>query len=78
MVQTEMRQREMAEMQRASAEVAPSMITKTTAEPRPNAYIPTDSIGLPIPYGQFAPMKPSVPGSTMRHIRKQQPIQMEL
>jgi len=78
LLQVEMRQREMAEMQAASAEVAPSMITKTTAEPRPNAYIPEDSIGLPIPYGQFAPMKPSVPGSSMRHIRKPEDIQMEL
>lgn len=78
MVQTEMRQREMAEMRGANSDVAPSMITATTAEPRPNAYIPADSIGLPIPYGQFAPMKPSMKGSTMRHIRKQKQIQMEL
>ena len=29
---------------------APAQITRTTAEPRPNAYIP-DDIGIPKPYG---------------------------
>ncbi len=42
------------------------------AEPRPNAYIP-ESLGIPKPYGGFAPFKPQEPGSTMRHIRKPQP-----
>ena len=44
----------------------------TTAEPRPNAYIPDDDSELPIPrpYGSLAPFKPTEPGSTMRHIRK--------
>lgn len=44
----------------------------TTAEPRPNAYIPDDDSELPIPrpYGSLAPFKPTGPGSTMRHIRK--------
>ncbi|EDO49671.1 predicted protein [Nematostella vectensis] len=44
----------------------------TTAEPRPNAYIPDDDTELPIPrpYGSLAPFKPTEPGSTMRHIRK--------
>uniref|UniRef100_H2Z879 Coiled-coil domain containing 146 n=1 Tax=Ciona savignyi TaxID=51511 RepID=H2Z879_CIOSA len=44
----------------------------TTAEPRPNAYIPEDDSGLPIPrpYGSLAPFKPTEPGSSMRHIRK--------
>ncbi|XP_015758024.1 PREDICTED: coiled-coil domain-containing protein 146-like [Acropora digitifera] len=44
----------------------------TTAEPRPNAYIPDDDTELPIPrpYGSMAPFKPTEPGSTMRHIRK--------
>ncbi|GAX79502.1 hypothetical protein CEUSTIGMA_g6943.t1 [Chlamydomonas eustigma] len=44
----------------------------TTAEARPNAYIP-ESLGIPKPYGNFAPFKPSEPGSTMRHIRNPQP-----
>lgn len=44
----------------------------TTAEPRPNAYIPEEEVDLPIPrpYGAHAPFKPGDPGSTMRHIRK--------
>lgn len=43
----------------------------TTAEPRPNAYIPqTDPLPLPKPYGAQAPFKPSQPGANMRHIRK--------
>jgi len=31
---------------------APAQITRTTAEPRPNAYIP-DDIGIPKPYGEL-------------------------
>jgi len=44
----------------------------TTAEPRPNAYIPDEGNGLPLPkpYGANAPFKPSENGSNMRHIRK--------
>ncbi|GFR42867.1 hypothetical protein Agub_g3858 [Astrephomene gubernaculifera] len=45
---------------------------QSTAEPRPNAYIP-ESLGIPKPYGFFAPFKPQEPGSTMRHIRKPVP-----
>ncbi|KAG1953245.1 coiled-coil domain-containing protein [Pimephales promelas] len=43
----------------------------TTAEIRPNAYIPTDD-PLPVPkhYGALAPFKPSEPGANIRHIRK--------
>ncbi|XP_026219495.1 coiled-coil domain-containing protein 146 [Anabas testudineus] len=43
----------------------------TTAEARPNAYIPqTDPLPLPKPYGAQAPFKPSQPGANIRHIRK--------
>ncbi|XP_078000623.1 coiled-coil domain-containing protein 146-like [Glandiceps talaboti] len=44
----------------------------TTAEPRPNAYIPDDDTELPVPrpYGKMAPFKPQEAGSSMRHIRK--------
>jgi len=45
---------------------------QSTADPRPNAYIP-ESLGIPKPYGGFSPFKPSETGSTMRHIRKPQP-----
>ncbi|XP_054415580.1 coiled-coil domain-containing protein 146 isoform X2 [Pongo abelii] len=44
----------------------------TTAEQRPNAYIPEadGTLPLPKPYGALAPFKPSEPGANMRHIRK--------
>ena len=41
-------------------------------ESRPNAYIPED-LGIPKPYGGFAPFKPSEPGSSMRHIKAPNP-----
>jgi len=47
-------------------------VVQTTAEPRPNAYIP-ENLGIPKPFGSYAPFKPQEPGSTMRHIRKPQP-----
>ncbi|WAR25693.1 CC146-like protein [Mya arenaria] len=52
----------------------------TTAEPRPNAYIPDDDSELPIPrpYGKHAPFKPNEQGSTMRHIRKPVPKPIEI
>ncbi|KAL3853073.1 hypothetical protein ACJMK2_016653 [Sinanodonta woodiana] len=52
----------------------------TTAEPRPNAYIPDDDSELPIPrpYGKHAPFKPSEAGTTMRHIRKPVPKPIEI
>jgi hypothetical protein len=37
-------------------------------QPRPSAYIP-DELGIPKPYGNLAPFKPTELGSTMRHIR---------
>jgi hypothetical protein len=39
------------------------------APARPHAYIP-EALGIPKPYGCFAPFKPMEPGATMRHIRK--------
>ncbi|KAJ3612594.1 hypothetical protein NHX12_020862 [Muraenolepis orangiensis] len=43
----------------------------TSAEPRPNAYIPSQGLPpLPKPYGALAPFKPSSPGANFRHIRK--------
>ncbi|KAL7707944.1 hypothetical protein N2W54_004759 [Lotmaria passim] len=45
--------------QAAEAKESAQMIA-TTAEQRPNAYIPEDDVlGLPRPYGTFAPFKPS-------------------
>eukprot|EP00798_Chlamydomonas_sp_ICE-L_P024336 gene24336-9952_t len=51
---------------------AKAFATQSTAEPRPNAYIP-EQLGIPKPYGTFTPFKPTEQGSTMRHIRKPQP-----
>ncbi|KAM4874600.1 coiled-coil domain-containing protein 146 [Thomomys bottae] len=44
----------------------------TTAEQRPNAYIPDAETTLPLPkpYGAMAPFKPKEPGTNIRHIRK--------
>jgi len=50
---------------------------KTTAEPRPTAYIP-EEYGIPKPYGALAPFKPSELGSSMRHIRPPQPQPIEI
>ena len=52
----------------------------TTAEPRPNAYVPDSEIELPLPkpYGAHAPFKPSQPGANMRHIRKPQPAPIDI
>lgn len=52
-------------------------VTRTTAEPRPNAYIP-EELGIPRPYGHLAPFKPTVLGSTMRHVRKPVVKEIEL
>jgi len=48
--------------------VQPQGVVKTAAEPRPTAYIP-DDLGIPKPYGNMAPFKPSTLGSSMRHIK---------
>lgn len=59
-------------------EIMNSNFTRTTAEPRVNAYIPEDEHGLPKAYGHNAPFKPTVAGSTMRHIRKPNPPAIEI
>ena len=51
---------------------------KTTAEPRPTAYIPEDILGVPKPYGNLAPFKPSSLGASMRHIRNPVPKPIEM
>ncbi|KAG2431406.1 hypothetical protein HXX76_009421 [Chlamydomonas incerta] len=64
----------MAEERRAVATALDARVAEvqSTAEPRPNAYIP-EQLGIPKPYGSFAPFKPQEAGSTMRHIRKPSP-----
>lgn len=51
---------------------------RSTAQPRPNAYIPNDGLGVPRPYGSQAPFKPTPAGSTMRHIRNPKPQPIEI
>merc|ERR1719221_340504 len=76
------RQRELdrqAAVQRKQEEdIVNSNFTRTTAEPRVNAYIPENEHGLPKAYGNAAPFKPTVPGTNMRHIRKPNPKPIEL
>ncbi len=55
----------------------PTLASKTTAEPRPTAYIP-DDLGIPKPYGNLAPFKPTEPGTTMRHIKPPQVKDIEI
>jgi len=61
----------------AAAGEAPIAAVRTTAEPRPNAYIP-DEIGIPKPYGRNAPLKPTAPGAGMRHFRKPAPQPVDI
>jgi hypothetical protein len=77
------RQQEML-MQKAAAKGDPRLdpavaatVTRTTAEPRPNAYIP-DDLGIPKPYGGMAPFKPTPVGVQIRHIRKPEPKPVEI
>ncbi|KAE9348729.1 hypothetical protein PF008_g7208 [Phytophthora fragariae] len=69
--------KEQAKAAAAHAANFPSQLTYTTAEARPNAYIPED-LGIPKPYGQQAPFKPSQQGTTMRHIRMPQKRDIEI
>lgn len=55
-----------------------SSATRTTAEPRVNAYIPENEFGLPKAYGARAPFMPSSQGANMRHILKPNPKPIEI
>merc|ERR1719446_163723 len=70
--------RQLATQRKQEEDIMNSNFTRTTAEPRVNAYIPEDEHGLPKAYGVNAPFKPPVLGSTMRHIRKPNPKPIEL
>ncbi|XP_074554151.1 coiled-coil domain-containing protein 146 isoform X2 [Halichoeres trimaculatus] len=71
------RQRDKEEKERLAQEQEWTQLPNgeyTTAEIRPNAYIPqSDELPLPKPYGAQAPFKPSQPGAYMRHFRKPTP-----
>ena len=63
---------EAAERRQAEWQAIESRVgdVQTTADPRPNAYIP-EQLGIPKPYsGPSTPFKPTEPGATMRLIRK--------
>ena len=82
MAPTEDALREWARQERERATVAELRSTRavetegpqhrSTAEARPNAYLGED-MGIPKPYGVYAPFKPTDAGATMRHIRKPEP-----
>eukprot|EP00392_Amoebophrya_sp_AT5.2_P002587 g2592.t1 len=55
-----------------------SNVTRTTAEPRVNAYIPQGAYGLPKAYGKHTPFMPQAAGSTMRHVRNPNPKPVEI
>ncbi|CAD7929488.1 unnamed protein product [Amoebophrya sp. A120] len=55
-----------------------SNVTRTTAEPRVNAYIPEGAYGLPKAYGKHTPFMPQAGGATMRHIRNPNPKPVEI
>ena len=57
--------------------IQPTAMAKTTAEPRPTAYVP-EEMGIPKPYGNMAPFKPSEAGSSMRHFRPPNPKPIEI
>merc|ERR1712054_670776 len=81
MLQTEQQRavdRQVATQRKQEEDIMNSNFTRTTAEPRVNAYIPEDEHGLPKAYGVNAPFEPTVLGSTMRHIRKPNPKPIEL
>jgi len=46
-------------------------VVNTTAAQRPNSYIPPDELGLPKPFGTFAPFRPSAAPRTVRHADEQ-------
>lgn len=70
--------RQAAMQRKQEEEILNSNFTRTTADPRVNAYIPENEHGLPKAYGANAPFKPSAAGSTMRHIRKPNPKMIEI
>jgi len=52
-------------------------LTPSTAEARPNAYIP-EELGIPKPYGAIAPFKPTALGANARHIRPPKTLEIQL
>lgn len=79
--QEEMREisKDEARKRREEEQLFLTMATRTTAEPRVNAYVPQgDDLGLPRAYGAHAPFMPTPIGANARHIRKPQPKPVEI
>ena len=77
-----LRQSQNAEDRRVAADEAPleaGTMIRTTAEQRPNAYVPDGDLGLPKPYGKHAPFKPtlSVQGNVSRFYRKSEAKELD-
>eukprot|EP01065_Artemidia_motanka_P029968 TRINITY_DN36010_c0_g1_i1.p1 TRINITY_DN36010_c0_g1~~TRINITY_DN36010_c0_g1_i1.p1 ORF type:complete len:1004 (+),score=468.73 TRINITY_DN36010_c0_g1_i1:53-3013(+) len=74
------RQQEVVAARRAALEAdrsQPPVVTRTTAEQRPNAYIPQGDLLIPKPYGAHPPFRPSTEmGAINRACRK--PKQTEI
>jgi len=68
------RQREAIAARKAALEAErsqPAVVTRTTAEQRPNAYIPQGDLMIPKPYGAHPPFRPSTEmGTITRFYRK--------
>eukprot|EP01001_Neometanema_parovale_P004645 NODE_166_length_3074_cov_85.501864_g153_i0.p1 GENE.NODE_166_length_3074_cov_85.501864_g153_i0~~NODE_166_length_3074_cov_85.501864_g153_i0.p1 ORF type:complete len:935 (+),score=319.38 NODE_166_length_3074_cov_85.501864_g153_i0:91-2895(+) len=75
----EKKQQTMLELsQRRQEEMSqPAQIMRTTAESRPNAYIPDQELMLPKPYGLYQPFKP-VPASHAAHKYCRKPVPQEV
>lgn len=71
------KQRSLEAAQRRAAEAALEDGPRSTAEQRPNAYIPED-VPLPKPYGRYAPMRPPDAGAQLRHFRAPKQREIEL
>lgn len=61
---TEMLRRRRAEDAEAAA-INTANVVATTAEARPNAYVPDGELGVPKPYGNHAPFRPTLPAAAL-------------
>merc|ERR1719231_553272 len=71
--------KEEARRRREEEQLFLTTATRTTAEPRVNAYVPVnDELGLPRAYGAHAPFNPTPLGANARFIKKPQTKQVEI
>jgi len=71
--------KEEARRRREEEQLFLTTATRTTAEPRVNAYVPqTDDLGLPRAYGAHAPFMPTPVGANIRFIKKPNPKPLEI